>query len=59
MEGEGAGVEKRSQTESESERGSEKRLMWSLEEEGHLRGQTGEERGRSKGLPGGFLVTAG
>lgn len=59
MEGEGAGVEKRSRTESELERGIEKQLRWSLEEEGHRRGQTVEERARSKDLREGSQVTEG
>lgn len=48
MEGEGAGAEKRSQTGSELERGIERQLKLSSEEVGHQRGQTVEERVRSK-----------
>lgn len=59
MEGEGAGVERRSRTGSELERGIEKQLRWSLEVEGHRRGQRGEERARSKDLQEGSQVTVG
>lgn len=59
MEGEGAGVEKMSQTESESETGIEKQLRWSLEVEEHQRGQIREERVRSKDLQEGSQVMAG
>lgn len=59
MEGGGAGAEKRSRTGNELERGSEKQLRWSLEEEGHQRGQIGEERVRSKGLQEGSQVMVG
>ncbi len=59
MEGGGAGVEKRSRTGSELERGIEKQLRWSLEEEGRQRGQTVEERARSKDLQEGSQVMAG
>lgn len=58
-EGEDAGVETRSQTGSASERGIVKQLKWSLEEEGHQRGQTGEERARSKDRQEGSQATAG
>lgn len=59
MEGEGAGVEKTSQTRSELERVIEKQLKWSLEEEGHPRGQTGVARARSKDLQEGSQVMVG
>lgn len=59
MEGEDEGVERRSRTESELERGIEKQLRWSLEVEGHQRGQTGEEKGRSKDLQEGSQVMVG
>lgn len=59
VEGEGAGAERRSRTGSESERVIETRLRWSLEVEGRQRGQTGEERERSKDLREGSLVMAG
>lgn len=52
-------MERRSRTGSELERGIVKQLRWSLEAEGHQMGQTGEERGKSKGLQGGSRVTAG
>lgn len=59
MEGEGAGVEKKSRTGSELERAIEKQLRWSLEEEGHQREQTVEERARSKDLQEGSQVMVG
>ncbi len=59
VEGEGAGVERKSQTESELERGIEKPLRWSLEVEGHQREQTGEERARSTDLQEGSQVMVG
>lgn len=59
VEEEGAGVEKRSRTGSELERGIERRLRWSLEAEGRQRGRKGEERARSKDLQEGSQVTVG
>lgn len=59
MEGEGARAEKRSRTGSELERGIERQLRWSLEEEGRQRGQTEEERAKSKDLQEGSQVMVG
>lgn len=58
VEGEGAGVEKKSQTESVLEKGIEKQLKWNLEVVRQM-GKTGEARGRSKDLQEGFQVRVG